>query len=117
MNIPINNKKRKLHNIEIDIDKDIKQYFSKNESLFLIKVDNLTSITKKNYKNIKTEINNIKDDIRNIYKELEKNNMLLESFITNFGSLKINYNEKEENNKITKTNKNETFDLQSLYIS
>ena len=123
MNTQITYKKRKLHDIEKDINQDLKYFFYKNESLFFTKIDNLASNTKKNFKNIKTkikniksEINNMKDDIKNFNKELEKNNMLLEKLIIIFDNQKFN-NKNEINNKIKETNKEETFNIQTLYIS
>ena len=54
----------------------------------------------------------MKDDIKNFNKELEKNNMLLEKLIIIFDNQKIN-----SKNEIKETNKEETFNIQTLYIS
>ena len=53
MNTQITYKKRKLHEIEKDINQDLKYFFYKNESLFFTKIDNLTSNTKKILKILK----------------------------------------------------------------
>ena len=110
------NKKRKFN--LLGIKEDI--YNINNEDTVILKKinneskkisnqqDQIKKSIKSEIKNLRTDINSLNLEMNDIKKEIEKNNMLLETFILNFNHPQGVEN-KEENIK--------ELNIQSLYIS